>query len=35
MLMMCDVQKRVTNLSVFKGDLSDQRHTLILGPGVG
>lgn len=24
-----------TNLSVLKGDLSDQRHTLVLGPGVG
>lgn len=24
-----------TDLSIFKGDLSDQRHTLVLSPGVG
>lgn len=24
-----------THLSIFKGDLSDQRHTLVLCPGVG
>ena len=28
-------KKQVTNLSIFKGDLPDQRHTLVLGPGVG
>lgn len=28
-------QATVTNLSIFKGDLSDQRHTLVLSPGVG
>lgn len=30
---MCKNQE--TNLSIFKGDLSDQRHTLVLGPSVG
>lgn len=28
-------KKQVTNLSIFKGDLPDQRHTFVLGPGVG
>lgn len=28
-------QAGVTNLSILKGDLSDQRHTLVLSPGVG
>lgn len=28
-------QAIVANLSIFKGDLSDQRHTLVLSPGVG
>lgn len=31
----CRFQAIVTNLSIFKGDLSDQRHTLVLSPGVG
>lgn len=29
------MKKQETNLSVFKGDLPDQRHTLVLGPSVG
>lgn len=29
------LQVSATNLSIFKGDLSDQRHTLVLSPGVG
>lgn len=28
------MKKQVTNLSIFKGDLPDQRHTLVLGPSV-
>lgn len=29
-----NMQKQVTNLSIFKGDLPDQRNTLVLGPSV-
>lgn len=29
------MQKQTTNLSIFKGDLPDQRHTLVLGPCIG
>lgn len=32
---MHNMQKQMTNLSIFKGDLSNQWHTLILGPSVG
>lgn len=32
--MLC-MKNHVTNLSIFKGDLPDQRHTLVLGPSVG
>lgn len=31
----CCFQPMVTNLSILKGDLSDERHTLVLSPGVG
>lgn len=34
MTMFC-LKNQETNLSIFKGDLPDQRHTLVLGPSVG
>lgn len=35
MLTILHMQILATNLSIFKRDLPDQRHTLVLGPRVG